>query len=253
VAYSGFTPAAEVAFQRAVDIWSTSVSSDVPITVNATFSALGQNVLGSAGPSHLWRDFAGAPRSNTWYPDAVANKHRGRQMDSTRPDIEAAFSSSFSDWWFRPGNAPADKIDFTAVVLHELGHGLGSFGLGNVTTAGRGSVRMNSVPMAYDRFTETSLGRRLLTLPDASTRLANELKSKRVYFDSTRVRAANRTRRARLFAPRTWQPGSSYSHLNEATYAPGTANSLMTPVIDFGETIRTPGPLTLAIFADIGW
>lgn len=254
VRYTGFGPAARAAFQRAVNIWAPLVTSSVPITVNASFAPLGPNVLGSAGPYAMWRNFAGAPQPNTWYPDAIANKRAGRQL-APAADIGARFNSGFTRWWFGVGPTPVDRIDFTAVVLHELGHGLGFFGAGSVRE-GLGTVRFATsppAPMSYDRFTENGLGRALLTFPDRSAQLATQLRGNNVFFDSPAVRKANAGMPARLYAPPLWQPGSSYVHLNEATYRPGTRNSLMTPILNAGETIRVPGPITRAIFASIGW
>jgi hypothetical protein len=51
----------------------------------------------------------------------------------------------------------------------------------------------------------------------------------------------------------TWQQGSSYSHLDEATYPAGNANSLMTPQLSSAEAIHSPGPITQALFKSIGW
>jgi hypothetical protein len=254
VTYTGFTPAAQASFQRAVDLWAALVSSPVPITVKASFTPLGPGVLGAAGPSFVWRDFAGAPRPSTWYPDATANKRAGRQLHRS-PDIVAQFSSSRTDWHYGTAAAPAGKFDFTTVVMHELGHGLGFLGAGRVSGS-TGTVRLAldpRLPMAYDRFTENGAGRALLSFPDDSAELANQLRSGRVFFDSAGVRSANGGRPAKLYAPATWQQGSSYSHLDESTYRPGTANSLMTPIVNFGETVRSPGPITRAIFVDVGW
>jgi hypothetical protein len=251
VTYSGFTPAARAAFQRAVNIWAPLLNSPVPITVDAHFTPLGPGILGSAGPNFIWRDFPGAPRPATWYVDAIANKRAGSQLDPAA-DIVANFSSNFADWHFGSAPAPAGKIDFTAVVLHELGHGLGFTGAGNVTN-NRGTVRQAGSPTAYDRFTENGAGARMLGMPDNSLQLANQLRSNNLFFDSVRVRNANAGAAAKIYAPTRWQPGSSYSHLDEATYTPGSANSLMTPIINFGETIRSPGPITRALFLTIGW
>ncbi len=252
VDYNGFTPAARRAFQAAVDLWAPRVRSSVPITVKATFAPLGRRVLGQAGPSFIWHDFAGAPKPRTWYVDAVANKRAGRQLSSA-PDIIADFSSNQPNWYFgTDGRTPSGKYDFQSVVMHELGHGLGFMGAGNVRS-GQGTVREGRMPFGYDRFTENRSGEGLLGFADNSSALANQLTSNAVYFDSTAVRNANGGARARLYAPRPWEPGSSYSHLNERTYRQGNRHSLMTPVINDGEAIHSPGGITLAIFRGIGW
>jgi hypothetical protein len=251
VTYSGFSPAARAAFQRAVNIWSRQVTSSVPITISAQFLPLGTGVLGQAGPHFIWRDFPGAPRAGTWYADALANKRRGAQLDPSQ-DIIAQFSSNFPNWHYGSGPAPAGKYDFTTVVLHEIGHGLGFLGAGRVSS-GRGSVRSSGFPYIYDRFTENGAGTAMLSFADNSTSLAAQLQSNNLFFDSARVRAANGNLRAKLFAPAVFQPGSSYSHLNEATYLRGNPNSLMTPQLGQGETIRSPGAIALAIFRTSGW
>ena len=253
VTYSGFTRAARRAFQRAVNLWAPLVTSTVPITVSAQFQPAGNpNNLGSAGPSNIWRDFAGAPQPGTWYVDAVANKRFGAQLNPSA-DIVANFNSTRTDWYFgAAGTPPAGRYDFTTVVLHELGHGLGFLGAGNVTGS-TGTVRLDGLPIAYDRFTENGAGTKLLTLPDNSTQLANALRSNNVFFDTTRVRNANAGLPARLYAPATWAQGSSYSHLNEATYGPGNANSLMTPFLASAEVVHDPGPIVDALFKSTGW
>ncbi len=49
VNYSGFTPEAQAAFQRAVDIWAAILSSPVTIHVDASFVNLSGGTLGLAG------------------------------------------------------------------------------------------------------------------------------------------------------------------------------------------------------------
>lgn len=251
VTYTGFTAAARGAFQRAVNIWAGQLTSPVAITVAASFAPLPTGVLGSAGPNFIWRDFTGAT-PGTWYPDALANKLRGTQLDSG-PDIVARFSSSFADWHFGSGPAPAGKIDFTAVVLHELGHGLGFAAARSVTASGVGSVRYLGRPFAYARFVETNAGRAILSFTDPSLALGNQLRGGNLFFDSPQVRAANGNVRARIYAPAVFAPGSSFVHLDEGTYLQGNVNALMTPSINRAETIRNPGPLTLAILTTQGW
>lgn len=253
VSYNGFPSAARTAFQRAVDLWAARIDSPVTITVSASFRPLGAGVLGSAGPGEFLRDFPGAPRRSTFYVEALANKLAGEQLDPFVPDIVASFNSSFSNFHYGSGPAPSGKFDFTTIVLHELGHGLGFLGAGDVSGSS-GTVRLAEFPVIYDRYTENGDGRGLLDgFPDGSAALARQLTGGRLFFDSPRVRSANRGYRARLYAPRSFDAGSSYSHLDETLYAKGDPNSLMTLFLSPGETIRKPGPITLAIFDTFGW
>lgn len=250
VTYTGFPAAAKTAFQRAVNIWKGLLTSSAPIKISATFTPLGPGVLGSARANNFWRFSSGAT-PDTWYPDALANKIYGSDIDPS-VDIIAQFSSAYTSWHYGSGPAPAGKIDFTSVVLHEIGHGLGFSGWGYVS-GGKGTVRAAGYPMIYDRYTENNGGTAMLSFPDSSATLATQLQSGNLFFDSAQVRAANANRRAKLYAPAVFQPGSSYSHLDEATFSAGNPNSLMTPYISPGETIRSPGAITLALFRTLGW
>ena len=54
-----------------------------------------------------------------------------------------------------------------------------------------------------------------------------------------------------LYAPGTWNSGSSYSHLDQSFN--GTPNALMTYSLGFGESEHSPGPVTEGLLQDIGW
>ena len=111
-------------------------------------------------------------------------------------------------------------------------------------------------PIIYDRFARDGTGRRLLDTaqyPNNSAALAGVLQSNQVFFDGPQTVPANGNAAARLYAPMTWDGGSSYSHLNETIFSPGNPNSLMTPQLGLGEAIHDPGPLGLAMLHDMGW
>ena len=69
-------PTAMAAFQHAVDIWKTQITSPVTITIDAQWKALGTGVLGQAGPNYINRG-AVTPVANTWYPISLFNTLRG--------------------------------------------------------------------------------------------------------------------------------------------------------------------------------
>lgn len=243
-------PQAKAAFQFAVDQWSQTIVSPVPIVVDASFGPLGSGILGGAGPSSLRANFTGAPVSNTWYPIALANALHGSDLDATSPDIGATFSSSFTGFYFGTDGNTGGKVDFASVVMHELGHGLGFLGVMDVS-AGSGSCCLGPYPSTYDRFT-TSNGVSLLSIAEGAS-LATALQGQTVRFTGANATAANGGTSPRLYTPATWEQGSSYSHLDEDTFPAGDPDSLMTPGIGSNEVIHSPGPIVLGIFADTGW
>jgi hypothetical protein len=254
---SGWTGESQAAFEFAAGIWEGLISSPVTIVVDADFGPLGENILGGAGPVTIVRDFDNAPQSSTWYPVATANQLANTDLDPDNADIDATFSSTFPDWDFSTeGSSDADKISFASVVLHELGHGLGFLGsmeagnecLGPPST---GCYGYFGYPMIYDRFTENGSGTALLSYPNNSTTLGDQLTSGNLYFDSPGGNFANGGSRVPIYAPSTWSQGSSYSHLAESYNS--TSHALMTYSISRGETIFNPGAVTLCMFEEMGW
>lgn len=258
VTYNGFTPQAQTAFQFAVDIWSTILTSSVPIRVTANWTPLSPGVLGSAGASTIFRDFPNAPQAQTWYAVALAEKLAGNTLNHPdSADINANFSSTLPNWYLgTDGNAPPGTFDFVSVVLHELCHGLGFFGSMTVS-GGLGSWGFGTgFPVIYDRFTENGAGQQLIDtniFPNNSAALAAQLTGNNLFFDGPEARMANGGNPPRIYAPNPWEQGSSYSHLDEATFPPGNPNSLMTPQIGQAEVIHNPGAITLGLYDDIGW
>ncbi|MFM6250095.1 MAG: hypothetical protein ACKPEQ_13255, partial [Dolichospermum sp.] len=185
VNYTGFTPAAQTAFQFAVDIWESLLDSSVPITVNASFANLGSNILGQAGAENFFRNFPGAPQTNTWFHVALANSLAGQDLDPTASDIGVLLNSNFNWYYGLDNNVPTNQMSFVSVVLHELGHGLGFSGSMN-NQSGSGSWGFAGSPDIYDRFTENGSGQSLLDtslFPNPSTALGSQLTSNNIFFD----------------------------------------------------------------------
>jgi len=265
VNYSGFSPEAQTAFQFAVDIWESKITSSIPIVVNANWTSVGfqPGQLGGAGPRTYAANFSGAPMLDTWYPIATANKLAGTDLDGSLHDINANFNSAFLDWYFgTDGNSPFDKYDFVSVVLHEIGHGLGFAGsmrFGGACGTGNGcwgviGTTSTGIPTIYDRFAQNGSGDLLLNtglFQNFSTQLAAQLTSNNVFFNGTNAAQANAGSNVKLYAPNPFVSGSSYSHLDEVFN--GTPNALMTFSISNGEVQHNPGPVMLCMFKDMGW
>ncbi len=252
VTYNGFTAPAQEAFQYAVDIWASTLTSNVPILVTANFTNLGAGVLGSAGATNYYRNFTNAPLSNIYYPVALANSLRNSDLGFGIADITANFSSTFNWYYGTDGNCPSGQYDFVSVVLHELCHGLGFVGSASYDGV-NGFIGFGGSPVIYDVFVENSGGTNITTFSNGSSTLGSQLTGNALYWNGTQGLAANSGIRPRLYAPSSWNGGSSYSHLNESTYPSGNINSLMTPQIAAAEAIHDPGPIVLGMFEDMGW
>ena len=111
-------------------------------------------MLGSAGPTTVHRDFAGAIFSGTWYHQALANKLAGVDL-AAQNDINATFNSSVGSptclsigWYYGTDGNEGGQIELFPVVLHEMGHGLGF----STTTDGQTGLYLNSFPAVWDHF-----------------------------------------------------------------------------------------------------
>ncbi|UII27825.1 zinc-dependent metalloprotease [Fulvivirga maritima] len=251
---SGFTPEARAAFQRAVDIWATLLNSSVTIKIDAYWRPLGENVLGSAGWNNAFRNFEGALRPDTWYPVALAEKMANQDLnDPESADIVANFNSDFNWYLGTDGNPAASQYDLVSVVLHEIGHGLGfvdSFAY-EEGIAGYGLGGSVVFPFIFDTYVANASMESLMDVhPNFSSELGSAVTNGSVYFNSP-IAMANHGD-IKLYAPETWNPGSSIAHLDESTYN-NTENALMTPQIGPQETMQSPGPITMDMFTDMGW
>ncbi len=253
-----------IAFQHAANIWGSYLYSATPIRIGAQFTPLTcsaySGVLGSAGPTSVYKDFSGAPYPSTYYPVALANALYGADlMQGSGYHINANFSSTIgtpgclenSGWYYGlDGAAPQGKFDLVSVVLHELAHGLGFISFADLSTGQkfngfndtyiRNLERHGASPSAYTSMT------------DAQRSAANE-SGPDLHWIGTNVKSATSILsegkngdHAIIYAPSPKESGSSVSHWDKSM-AP---NQMMEPT--YTGPIHTPG-LELALFKDIGW
>ncbi|MFZ6050521.1 hypothetical protein [Halocola ammonii] len=252
VEYNGFTAEAQEAFAYAVDIWASILNSDMTIEIEANFEATASNVLGYAGSNGYFKNFSGAPMTSTYYPQALANKLSGNDMNPTSEDITCTFNSQMNWYYGTDGNVPSGQFDFVSVVLHELGHGLGFAGSASANAL-EGSVGFGITLSVYDQFVEDSDGTPIDDYETPSPELGDFLTGGNVFWTGPALLELNNNQSAELYAPSFWNTGSSYSHLNENSYGSGSGNSLMTPFLGTAEAIHNPGPIVRGMFEDMGW
>jgi hypothetical protein len=247
---------AKNAFDFAVSIWESIIASPVTIHMHANWRTMDDNVLGSCGPTNYFTDFEGIPNEGLYYPVAVVEKITKKEItDINNPDIIATFNKNVK-WYFKTDeNTPDSMYNFVSVVLHEIAHGLGFTGFFDVNQ-NVGTYGFNDVgdAAAFDQMVEKSTGELLIdqeVYANPSEELKKALESNLLYLESPVTRFNNNGSRARLYAPSSWDDGSSVYHLNDLTYR--NENSLMTHAFSRGETIHDPGPITEGIMADLGW
>ena len=251
--------AAQTAFTYAASIWETLIHSSVPIVLQACWTDMGTSYLGYSAIDNYEHDFTGAPLPHTWYPASLANALTDSDLEPSRPDIHLSYNKAMHDakqWYFGiDGNTPSNQYDFVSVVLHEIAHGLGFAGTMSVSGGSGSWGEETPYPDIYDRFTKDGSGNALLNTtlyPNPSAALGTALTNNNVWFDGPHANAANGGRRVKLYAPSSWEPGSSYSHLDYATFK-NTENSLMVYALSFGASNHSPGPVTMGLLRDIGW
>ena len=268
VTFTGFTPAAQAAFQRAVDIWASTLITTVPVEIDADFVSADdledpeeyETTLAFVRPSQSWA-IARISDQQIAVPIALANQRSDRDRDPGEPDFAMTVIDR-SDWYLGlDGRPETDQFDLVSVVLHEISHGLGivdSFDLDDDGNGRYGLVfrnRKERIPTLFDYFIRLRNGDQLVAdLSSPSAELADAITGIKLFWAGAQTRRANGGRtHALLWAPSEYEVASSIAHLDEDAYPSGTSNSLMTPQIARGEVSQSPGPLLRAMLKDMDY
>ena len=249
VKYNNFPDWAKKEVQAAVDTWAANFASTVTINIDASWGRSSSwGILGSARPGSFYSGFSGAPDPSLWYTSALANALAGKDLDKANPEIIIQVNSSAA-WNSRGDGMPSNsEYDLESVFLHEIAHGLGF--LSNDAYDTFYGVASLDQPTPFDAFAQTEDGRRLADLPTPSLELGRALTSSLVWSGPLGIKANNGVK-PKLYTPSRYQPGSSTSHLDEATFSKSGLDSVMTPNLDPGEIFKEPGPLLLAMMEDM--
>jgi hypothetical protein len=251
-----FPESAKAAFNAAASVWGAQVKSSVPITIEACWAnLLSDTTLGYSGGGTLHRNFTNAPRANTWYSSSLANSFAGYDLNPSNADMHITYNQNFTWYLGTDGNTPGGQYDFMSVVLHEICHGL-NFSGSMTYSGGLGSWGYGTgYPNIYDTFMKDGSGNLLINTsvyPNSSTALGSALTSNNVWFQGSFAMSANGGSSVKIYAPITWDGGSSYSHLDYAAFS-GTVNRLMVYAISSGVSTHDPGPVAKGLLQDLGW
>lgn len=258
VYYTGFTAESMAAFEYAVSILESLLPEDTRTTILAYWQEIETTgVLGNSSVTAIAGGWSiNAFRPFAFYPVALAEKIAGTSLNSDLQGDVIITLNSKTNWYLgTDGKVPASsgKYDLVTVILHEMCHGLGFFDSMD-TDNNTGWYGFNSVPAVYDTFIE-NINEEFLTdtlkFRNNTPALRQEMTGQKLYFQGPVIKALTGESRIKVFAPATWDDGSSISHLDEtATPEPFT---LMTPYIDREEVIHDPGLYTAAILGELGW
>lgn len=256
------------AFEYALKIWALHIHSDVPLRVRATWRDFETDddrvTLGGASPSQIVQ-IAGVGEPNTWYSLAHLTALSGLpvrdRINNLNHDINVSMNCNFDRWYFGiDAETPENLIDFVTVVLHEIGHGIGFIGSissedeSSTAEWGRGDPPQ---PIIFDRFAVDGNFKDLIDYDNPSTELLEAITGNRggIFLEGSEMNLTLESEvadRAKLFSPSEYQPGSTYSHFDQATFT-NTPNALMRPGVDRAFAIHSPGPLFCGLLRDMEW
>ena len=188
------------AFTYAANIWGATLTSSIPIVINASMTALTctatSATLGSAGATSIFRNFANAPFTNTWYSYALANKLANVYLGTNNAaQITANFNSNLGlnanclpgrTWYLGLDNNHGTDIDFIPVLLHEMGHGLGF----QTFTSGSTGTQNGGFPSIWDRFLFGSVTGKLWVSMTNAERAASSISLDKLAWTGPLVNAA---------------------------------------------------------------
>lgn len=259
---SGMPQAARDAMLTVESILADTIGSTVPIVVDITWTSQGEALLASASPVDWIVDANKVAR-----PVALANAIAGSDLRPGAADVATVINSDI-DWDFAFGSTRPLRYDFIGTMVHEVIHGLGFPGGFGITCQGsKCSLREQGAIDAWATHLELRDGTRLSNLADGSPAMFAAFTSNKVVWTGPLARAAAKARPdicgphrtlacsdvPVIYAPSSYEPGSSMYHLDETEYLARTADSQMSPAGLSGEDDQYLGPITHAMLLDIGW
>lgn len=229
------------------DEWSKYVYSDVPIRVSVSWQELEGKVNAYAKPANYYAI------DGIYYPAALMEKIQKKNLNGNEADIEVAINDTLK-WYFDvktiPTSLPAGVQDLASTLFHEFAHGLGY--IGSITEANLQTSAFD-IPTIFDMFVSDETGNPIVKRTKNSFELNNKMLTSESLYWNGAIAKSYSGQILRLYAPKTFNSGSTVYHLDENTYPYSDGFAMMTPQVRNSEFFRKPDVATLAMLADIGW
>lgn len=245
-----------IATQFAANIWGGILQSPVEIRVSVEFNPLACTATsvntGDANSVVVLRNFAGAPVSNTWFQQALADSLAGVDLRPDLNDIEAQFNSvlgtaacAFPARWYYglDGNLPGDTRELITVALHEFTHALGFSPQFNVATG----AKLLGGDAIFERFLEDHATGKLFPIMTDAERADAAISDPDLHFTGPKAIACGNavltagrdpvTGHIQMFAPNPLVPGSSVRHFSDTLspdqlMEPGVGRAALRPNVE---------------------
>lgn len=194
-------------------------------------------------PEHIWRD--GVNYNGPW--------------DGFDSVIQYDITAAGLAWNFGADAPGGSEIDFRSVVTHELGHSIGFYPTYDSTPRyddWGNCYGTAASPTAHAGYQGLSMWDQNLVDADGNRPVSGG-KGTPANFDQTEDPAYwdgtfavdEYGALVPIYAPKPYEPGSSLSHLDEATFP----DALMSPFVSTGQALREPIAVEWAMMRDMGW
>lgn len=184
------------------------------------------------------------------FSNGIVFEHATTGIDPLASNTDGSATFDFGYNWNSQTDATAvGEFDLFTVALHEVTHALGFASLVSSTGVSEISGGDPGVFSVFDSFLELGDGTDLFMPNGDFAGTAADLSSDDLFFNGAAAVAANGGAPVKIFAPGTFQDGSSLSHLDTATFP----SSVMTPAISSGVQKRTYSAIDRAVLSDIGY
>ena len=262
---SNVTAERQVALQAAAAELEQIIDFKQNVKISLSFTNLqcdaSSALLGFAGPANAYSNFAGAPQAGVWYVSAQAADLGFSQAIADTSHISAQFSNKLdagnciggATWYYGTDHNPGPgQIDFLATAVHEFMHGLGF-----LSFVGSDGALLQNVIDNYSTFLFNNSTSKSWKVMSSSERAASILNNGNLVWAgakttsmNSRLQAGSKTGgKVRLFAPSSYQGGSSTSHFDTAVHYVSGADEVMEPLYEFPQE----SIMASAAFCDMGW